>query len=172
MGTRNDVVKALIRSQFTSRTPHGVLVRIGDIPALAADVFAAATKTGDGAGASPAASADTRTPSVQADQDGRPPAPSSPRRFQLYRHTDVSGLSGTGVVAEGIEWTDKTATLRWHGEHPATAVWDSVQSIFAIHGHQGASEIRWLDQDPEDCTCLDPPGPDHLPGCPLHEGRD
>ena len=72
-------------------------------------------------------------------------APSSPRLFELVRSRDVSGVTGTGVVADGVEWTDSTVTLRWKGDHPATAVWDSVESILAVHGHEGATVVRWLD---------------------------
>ena len=69
-----------------------------------------------------------------------------PRCFQLVRHTDVSGVSGTGVVAEGVEWSDGTVTLRWGGRFPTTTVWqDGVDAIVAVHGHDGASTIRWLD---------------------------
>jgi hypothetical protein len=106
-------------------------------------------KTDDGAGASPAAtSAAPLDPAAQAGQTIGSPAPSSPRRFLLIRHRDVSGVTGTGVVAEGVVWTDSTVTLRWKGDHPSTAVWDSVESILAVHGHHGATVARWLDGEP------------------------
>lgn len=69
-----------------------------------------------------------------------------PRRFELVRHADVSGVSGTGVVAEGVEWSDGTVTLHWCGRYPTTTVWqDGIEAVRAIHGHQGATTIRWLD---------------------------
>lgn len=75
-----------------------------------------------------------------------PAAPSSlPRRFRLIRHFDVSGVSGTGVVAEGVEFGDGAVALRWKGDHPSTVAWDSVESILAVHGHDGATELIWLD---------------------------
>lgn len=68
------------------------------------------------------------------------------RRFVLVRDEDVSGVSGTGVVAEGIEFTDKTVVLRWgQNPHPATAVWDSIEKVEAVHGHQGKTRVHWLD---------------------------
>lgn len=70
-----------------------------------------------------------------------------PRCFQLVRHVDVSGVSGTGVVAEGIEWSDGTVTLRWAGRYPTTTVWQhGIDAVIAVHGHDGASTIRWLGQ--------------------------
>ena len=69
-----------------------------------------------------------------------------PRCFQLMRHVDVSGVSGTGVVAEGVEWSDGTVTLHWGGRYPTTTVWqDGIDALLTIHGHNGATTIRWLD---------------------------
>lgn len=76
---------------------------------------------------------------------GQSGAAVSPRSFQLIRHRDVSGVSGTGPVAEGTQFTDGSAALHWYGEHPSTAVWPSVADILAVHGHQGATVLRWLD---------------------------
>lgn len=75
-----------------------------------------------------------------------PAAPSSlPRRFQLIRHLDVSGVSGTGVVADGVQFDDGAVALRWKGDYPSTAVWDSIASILAVHGHAGATDLEWID---------------------------
>ncbi|HEY0475032.1 MAG TPA: hypothetical protein VGD34_25355 [Kribbella sp.] len=70
------------------------------------------------------------------------------RRFRLIRHHDVSGVSGTGPVAEGVQFTDGAVALRWYGDYPTTTVWDGIDSVIAIHGHQGATEVEWLDPDP------------------------
>jgi hypothetical protein len=70
------------------------------------------------------------------------------RRFTLVRHDDVSGVSGTGVVADGVRWPDGTATVRWRGEWPTTQDHDrGMESIGHIHGHSGSTEIVWLDTD-------------------------
>ena len=70
------------------------------------------------------------------------------RRFRLIRHHDVSGVSGTGPVAEGVQFTDGAVALRWYGDYPTTTVWDAIESVIAIHGHQGATEVEWIDPDP------------------------
>lgn len=73
-----------------------------------------------------------------------------PRRFHLQRTTDVTGVSGTGRVADGVLWPDGTAAVRWRGEHPSAVHWDRGRvSVEMIHGHQGSTEIVWLDQDDE-----------------------
>ena len=71
----------------------------------------------------------------------------SSRRFRLIRHQDVSGVSGTGPVAEGVQFTDGAVALRWYGDYPTTTVWDSIDSVVAIHGHGGATVVEWLDPE-------------------------
>jgi hypothetical protein len=82
-------------------------------------------------------------------------------------------VSGTGVVAEGCEFTDGSVALRWRGDNPATAVWPDVESILAVHGHQGATEIRWIDspsapgnlfEELHQIRTVPIPSPPHHPG--------
>jgi hypothetical protein len=69
----------------------------------------------------------------------------APRRFRLMRRQDVSGVSGTGLVADGVQWPDGAVSIRWRGEHHSTAAWDSVDDAMAVHGHDGATVIEWVD---------------------------
>lgn len=72
------------------------------------------------------------------------------RRFVLVRHRDPSGVSGTGVIAEGVEFSDGSAMLRWHGTQPCTSVFDiGVGGILAVHGHAGATEVVYADPYPD-----------------------
>ena len=61
--------------------------------------------------------------------------------FVLMRDTDVSGVSGTGVVADGVAFPDGTVALRWRGGNPTSVVFhdNGVESVEAIHGHGGAT---------------------------------
>jgi hypothetical protein len=70
-----------------------------------------------------------------------------PRRFHLLRHRDVSGISGTGVVADGVLWPDGSASLRWRGDKPSSVHWDRFADAEAVHGHAGATEFVWLDKE-------------------------
>lgn len=64
------------------------------------------------------------------------------RKFWLERDVDVSGISGTGVVAEGIIFSDGVCVVRWNsGPHMSTVVWPSIDDVVAIHGHGGATRI-------------------------------
>lgn len=73
------------------------------------------------------------------------------RRFHLQRGEDVTGVSGTGAVAEGVEFSDGTAVLRWrpvandNAAGTSTAVWSSTDDLIRIHGHDGATRIEYLD---------------------------
>lgn len=69
------------------------------------------------------------------------------RRFQLHRDVDVTGVSGTGIVADGILWPDGTASVRWCSDHPCVVFWDrGWESVEHVHGHNGASRIVWIDE--------------------------
>ena len=69
------------------------------------------------------------------------------RRFRLVRTTDVTGVSGTGHVADGVAFPDGTVALRWRSEWPTSVVFHDrgVEAVQAIHGHGGATKIEWLD---------------------------
>ena len=67
------------------------------------------------------------------------------RRFQLNRIEDETGISGTGIVAEGVVFANGKAALSWRTAHTSVAVYDSLQAVKAIHGHNGRTQIEWID---------------------------
>jgi hypothetical protein len=69
----------------------------------------------------------------------------SARRFELHRDVDVTGASGTGVVAEGVVFSDGTAAVRWLTGRGSTVAWDDAASVEVIHGHGGHTRIVYLD---------------------------
>ena len=71
----------------------------------------------------------------------------SPRRFVLQRIDDETGTSGTGVVAEGVEFTDGTVAMRWRSMVASHAVFPNMKAAVAIHGHGGKTMIVWLDAE-------------------------
>lgn len=70
-----------------------------------------------------------------------------PRRFYLYRGEDETGISGTGVVADGVQWQDGTATLKWLGEHSSEVSWRAMPDVVHIHGHGGKTMVVWRDDE-------------------------
>lgn len=67
------------------------------------------------------------------------------RRFVLNRSVDVSGVSGTGVVVEGVEFTDGTVAIKWLGDRPSMVFWNNMEDAIGIHGHNGLTVVEWLD---------------------------
>jgi hypothetical protein len=66
------------------------------------------------------------------------------RLFVLDRLRDPTGTSGTGEVAEGIEFSDGTVALRWLSATPSTVLYQSVNDMLQVHGHGGSTVVRWL----------------------------
>jgi hypothetical protein len=72
------------------------------------------------------------------------------RRFVLARDEDVTGVSGTGVVAEGVWWSEADiVALRWTSDWPTSVVFHErgLASVEAVHGHGGRTRIVWLDKE-------------------------
>jgi hypothetical protein len=67
------------------------------------------------------------------------------RKFKLVRDEDVSGVSGTGTVAEGVEWTNGKVQMCWLGTFAIIEAADSIHVIEAIHGHGGKTRVVWED---------------------------
>jgi hypothetical protein len=70
------------------------------------------------------------------------------RRFELNRDRDVSGISGTGVVADGVAFEDGTVVVHWRGLWPSTVLWPALDGLLAVNGHGGATRVVWLDPEP------------------------
>jgi len=83
------------------------------------------------------------------------------RAFYLLRLHDVHGVSGEGIVADGIqheqEWcfdfpdgrlsfAPGWCELAWRGTLPSTSLWRSVDVLMGVHGHHGATVLVWKDQ--------------------------
>jgi hypothetical protein len=70
------------------------------------------------------------------------------RRFHLHRVVDVSGVSGTGIVADGVEFPGGVVVIRWRGKHASTVVHEQgVASVEAIHGHGGQTRVIFIDDE-------------------------
>lgn len=63
------------------------------------------------------------------------------------RDVDVSGVSGRGVIVWGIEWPDGRVSYRWNTATATSTVADSIQDVEAVHGHNGATRLHWVDSE-------------------------
>ena len=68
------------------------------------------------------------------------------RRFHLVREEDETGVSGTGTVAEGIEFSDGLCAMRWVVK-PAQSlgVFTTLVDLETIHGHNGKTRVVFID---------------------------
>lgn len=69
------------------------------------------------------------------------------RRFYLQRNADVSGVSGTGNVAEGCQFDTKWCALVWLSGKAAMAYYPDIETLESIHGHEGSTKIVWVDDE-------------------------
>lgn len=65
--------------------------------------------------------------------------------FVLQRDEDETGISGTGVVANGIVFPDGSVAMRWATGTASTAVYASVEDVKTIHGHGGKTRVVFTD---------------------------
>lgn len=66
------------------------------------------------------------------------------RIFVLKREEDESGVSGTGIVAEGIEFGNGKCVLSWRGEPNSMGVFGDIAAVEKIHGHRGKTKVVFL----------------------------
>lgn len=66
------------------------------------------------------------------------------RAFHVNRTTDHSGVSGTGLVAKGIEFGDGLALLRWSGtRYRSVAIYPDFETLKSVHEHSGSTTFDW-----------------------------
>lgn len=63
------------------------------------------------------------------------------RTFSLIRNEDIHGISGTGRVAQGVEFDDGTCVLNWTTTHQSTGIYPNIAELEAIHGHEGRTVV-------------------------------
>ena len=79
---------------------------------------------------------------------------SKPKLFTLHRMDDETGVSGTGVVAWGVEWPDGAVSMRWLGATPSFVGYEGadakevtrrhgVEHAKRVHGHHGKTILNW-----------------------------
>lgn len=66
-------------------------------------------------------------------------------RFWIWRDEDESGVSGTGRVAEGVEFSDGEVIVHWISSMPSTNHYKNIKQVEAVHGHGGKTRIIFID---------------------------
>jgi hypothetical protein len=63
------------------------------------------------------------------------------KHFYLKRNEDESGVSGTGIVAQGVQLPSGHCVLEWLTFTSSIAIYKSLNDVIEIHGHNGKTEV-------------------------------
>jgi hypothetical protein len=70
------------------------------------------------------------------------------RIFKMVRNGDETGVSGTGVVADGIEFPNGMVSVCWRSKTPSVNVYRSFVEFKHVHidAHpSNDTEIKWAE---------------------------
>ncbi len=65
------------------------------------------------------------------------------KRFILIRDIDETGVSGTGIVAEGFQLPTGRVVIEWHVTPFAIGIFSSLQELIQVHGHGGKTRVLY-----------------------------
>ena len=101
-------------------------------------------------------------------------APHGMRRFTMGRQFDVSGVSGTGIVLEGVHFSTGVVVIHWLTPPPrgSISVFDSLEQFLSIHVRPHPDNRTVLTfEDGEVVVCgAAAPAADELEGVPAAAG--
>lgn len=83
-------------------------------------------------------------------------APDGMRRFTMGRQFDVSGVSGTGIVLEGVHFSTGVVVIHWLTPPPrgSISVFDSLEQFLSIHVRPHPDNLTVLTfEDGEELVC-------------------
>ena len=78
------------------------------------------------------------------------------RRFTMERKADSSGVSGTGIVLDGLVFDDGRTVVAWRTTPSSIAIYDSYKDFDKIHieSHPvNETIIHMIDRDESFITC-------------------
>lgn len=68
------------------------------------------------------------------------------RKFKLFRIVDETGVSGSGIVAEGTEYDTGDCVMYWLTTVGTTVISTNLRKIAFISGHRGKTRVIFPDQ--------------------------
>lgn len=63
------------------------------------------------------------------------------KMLHLDRTEDVSGVSGTGRVAEGVQFDDGTIVLQWNTKVSSLVIYKNIADLVTIVSHGGKTRV-------------------------------
>lgn len=65
------------------------------------------------------------------------------RSFVLDRSEDFTGTSGTGIVAEGVEFSNGQCAVHWLSQLETVTVYANIKVVERLHGHDGRTKVKF-----------------------------
>ncbi len=75
------------------------------------------------------------------------------RRFRLMRHVDVSGVSGSGLVAVGAQFPSGRCVIEWlpgRVDVRSLNIYQNLDEIRVVNGHSGFTQIEFENEASDD----------------------
>lgn len=74
--------------------------------------------------------------STKSDRD-----PFTVKTFKLFRKRDVSGFTGTGIVAVGVRFPSGKCYVEFLGYPYTVRRYFNIETVIKVHGHQGSTVL-------------------------------
>jgi hypothetical protein len=62
----------------------------------------------------------------------------------------VSGVSGEGQVAVGVQFSSGQCALHWETNIHSIEICQSIEDLIAVHGHNNQTLVVWVDEEDDD----------------------
>ncbi len=64
------------------------------------------------------------------------------RRWLMIRDEDISGMSGVGIVAEGVEFSNGWVAVTWDSKFASVTIYQSISVAQTVHSHRGQHDTK------------------------------
>lgn len=69
------------------------------------------------------------------------------REYYLQRNEDFSGVSGTGIVAEGVVMPSGKCIHEWSQSYVTSHnIYPNINAVQHIHGHEGRTIVKFVNE--------------------------
>lgn len=63
------------------------------------------------------------------------------KTFFLQRDIDISGVSGTGIIAHGVILPSGKVVMEWITTHGSIAIYENINEVQVLHAHKGTTHL-------------------------------
>lgn len=63
------------------------------------------------------------------------------QQFYLLRTKDISGVSGCGIIAQGVIFSSNRCVVEWKMPFMTITIFSNIEELKMIHSHGGATKV-------------------------------